>query len=208
MKLFLASEMKHPESIEKLRRFIGGSFKGITIAYIPTAANGEEPFGSWKQNSTTWKLVNTLGAKVTSVQFEDYKNSSVIAKLKNKDILWFAGGYPGYLMYWIRRCEVDKALPELLKKSIFVGSSAGSMITSKKLSTSEWYIGEGEPGASVIPGLGLIDFEIYPHYEDPLRSQIKMHWKKGKLYLLKNGEVITVVNENVEVLGKKRILQR
>ena len=207
MKLFLASEMKHPKSIEKLRKFLGGSFKAKTIAYIPTAANGEEPFGSWKQNSTTWKLVNTLGAKVSSVQLEDYKNSSVIEELKNKDVLWFAGGYPGYLMYWIRRCEVDKALPELLKKSIYVGSSAGSMITSKKLSTTEWYLGEAEPGAGAIPGLGLVNFEIYPHCEDSILPQIKKHWKNGRLYLLKNGEVITVVNGKVEVLGEERTLQ-
>ncbi len=208
MKLFLASEMKHPESIENLKKFLGGIFKGKSICYIPTAANGEEPFGSWKKNSATWKLANTLGAKVTSVQLEDYKNSSVIEKLKTKDVLWFAGGYPGYLMYWIRRCEVDKALPKLLKRSVFVGSSAGSMITSKALSTTEWYLGEREPGASVIPGLGLVNFEIYPHYEDSMLPQIKRYWKKGRLYLLKNGEVITVTNGKVEVLGEERILQK
>lgn len=206
MKLFLASEMKHPKSIEKLQDFIGGSFNGKTIAYIPTAANGEEPFGSWKENSDTWKLVNILGAKVTAVQLEDYKNSSVIGALRNKDILWFAGGYPGYLMYWIRRCELDKEIPELLQKSIYVGSSAGSMVTSKNLSTTEWYLDEEEPGASIIPGLGLVNFEIYPHYEDSMLPQIKKYWKKGKLYLLKNGEVITVLNNKVEVLGKERIL--
>ncbi len=206
MKLFLASEMKHPKSITKLRKFVGGSFKNLKIAYIPTAANGEEPFGSWKKNSTTWKLVNALGAKVTAVQLEDYKNSTVIEMLKNKDVLWFAGGQTGYLMYWIRRCEVDISLPKLLEKSIYVGSSAGSMVTSIRLSTTQWYIGEGEPGAGIIPGLGLVDFEIYPHYEDPLLPQIKKHWRKGELYLLKNGEVITVVDSKVKVLGKKRVL--
>ncbi len=36
--------------------------------------------------------------------------------------------------------------------------------------------------------------------------EIKKHWKKGKLYLLKNGEVITVVDKKIEVLGEKRIL--
>lgn len=206
MKLFLASEGGHPESVKKLKEFVGG-FIGKTIIYIPTAANGEEPFGSWRENSDTWKLVNNLGAKVKSVQLEDYKNSSVVKELEDKDIIWFAGGQPGYLMYWIRRCELDKTLPKLLKRSVYVGSSAGSMITSKKLSTAEWYIGEGEPGASVIPGLGLVDFEIYPHYEDKLLPQIKKHWKKGELYLLKNGEVITVVNNKIEVLGKKRVLK-
>ena len=44
MKLFLAAEAKNPKSIKKLKEFIGGSFKGKKIAYLPTAANGEEPF--------------------------------------------------------------------------------------------------------------------------------------------------------------------
>jgi peptidase E len=206
MRLFLASEAKNEATIKKLGDYIGG-FKDKTIAYIPTAANGEEPFGSWKENSTTWLLVQTLGARVTGVQLEDYKNSSVVNELKNKDILWFAGGYPGYLMYWIRRCELDKALPELLEKSLYVGSSAGSMVTSRHLGTTEWYLGEGEPGASAIPGLGLVDFEIYPHYDESMYDEIKKRYMGRKLYLLKNGEEVLVEGEKVKVLGEERILE-
>jgi len=39
-RLFLASEAKHPESMQKLEDFVGG-LKSKKIAYIPTAANGE-----------------------------------------------------------------------------------------------------------------------------------------------------------------------
>ncbi len=205
MKLFLASKANHPDTIEKLRKFVGG-FEGKKIAYIPTAANGESPFGSWKENSDTWQLVQTLGAEVVSAQLEDYKNSSVVEVLKNKDIIWFAGGQPGYLMYWIRRCELDKALPGLLKTSVYVGSSAGSMITAPNLDTTEWYYGEGELGASAIPGLGLVDFEIYPHYDEANLEYIKSHFKGKKMYLLKNGEEIIVEDEKVTVQGAERVL--
>ena len=47
MKLFLASQAKNPETIEKIKKYIGG-FVGKNIAYIPTAANGEG-WGSWKK---------------------------------------------------------------------------------------------------------------------------------------------------------------
>jgi peptidase E len=107
-------------------------------------------------------------------------------------------------MYWIRRCELDKALPELLSKSVFVGSSAGAMVTSEHLNTTEWFFGDSEPGASVIPGLGLVDFEVYPHYEDSQYDYIKSHYKGNKLYLLKDGEAITVDGGNAEVLGQER----
>ena len=111
MKLFLASEAKHPSTIKKLNEYIGG-FKGKKLAYVPTAANGEG-WGSWKEGEA-WPLVNTLGMAVSLVQLEDYRNSSVLEILKNKDIIWFAGGCPGYLMYWIRRTEIDKNLLKIL----------------------------------------------------------------------------------------------
>ena len=208
MKLFLASEAKHPESIEKLRKFIGGSFKGKKIAYVPTANNGENSYGSWKTDSATWKLVKTLGAKVEPVVLEEYRNSSVVDVLKGKDIIWFAGGACGYLMYWIRRCEIDKYIRELLDSgSIYVGSSAGSMICSPTLNVAESYPGEAEHGASVIPGLGLVDFDILPHYEKKMLRLVEKFYKGDGIYLLKNGEVITVVDKKVEVLGKKRIFK-
>jgi peptidase E len=205
-RLFLASEAKDPESMVKLEKFVGG-FNGKSIAFIPTALNGTSKFGEWKTESGSFKLVQTLGMEVSAVQLEDFKNSSVAEVLKGKDILWFAGGATGYLLYWIRRCKLDKALPELLEKSIYVGSSAGSMVCSKTQIASECFIGEEEPGASLLPGLGYIDFEIYPHYEDELLPEIKKFWKGGELCLLKNGEAITVVGDKIEFLGEKRILK-
>lgn len=207
MKLFLASEAKHPESIEKLRTFVNG-FEGKSIAYIPTAANGENPYGAWKTTSSTWQLVQTLGATVTPVVLEEYRNASVIDQLKGKDIIWFAGGACGYLLYWIRRCELDKQLPELLKNgSVYVGSSAGSMVAAHSLSVTEWYLGEAEIGAGIFPGLGFIDFEIYPHFEDEMLPEIKKHCNGKKICLLKNGEAVTVVDGKVTVLGEERFLE-
>jgi peptidase E len=84
------------------------------------------------------------------------------------------------------------------------------MVCSKTQYASEWFIGGEEPGASDYRGLGLIDFEIYPHYEDALYPRINQLWSigNGKLYLLKNGEVISVVNNKVEIIGETRVVER
>lgn len=206
MKLFLASEVKHPDSLEKLKTFVGG-FDGKSIAYIPTALNGQGEYGAWKTDSSSWKIVQTLGARVTPVVLEEYKDKSVMHALQGKDILWFAGGSCSYLMQWVLQCQVDTFLPDLLNAgSIYVGSSAGSMITAPTLGLSEWYIGESEPHAGDIKGLGLVDFEIYPHYDDSLLPQITQHKRVAPMYLLKNGEAISVVDGKVEVLGEERLL--
>jgi len=205
MKLFLASKARHPESMKKLEVFVDG-FKDKTIAYIPTAENGESLYGSWKTKSETWKLVNTLGAKVEPIVLEEYKNSSVNEALKSKDIIWVAGGMCGYLMYWIRRCELDKNIREILNTGpIYIGSSAGSMICSPSLTIAEQYPGDEEHGAGVIPGLGLVNFDILPHFEDSMMKSIKSVYKGKELYLLKDGEAITVIDNKVEVLGEERI---
>lgn len=204
MKLFLASEVKHPTSFQKLEAFVGG-FNNKTIAYIPTAGNGEG-WGSWREGGS-WQLVQTLGANVKLIQLEDYIDKDPAEDIKNSDMVWFSGGQCGYLMYWIRRTQLDKKIKNILDNgTIYIGSSAGSMITAKTLDIVEWYIGENEHGAGVIPGLNLVDFDIYPHYEDHLYDQIKEKYSGNKLYLLKNGEAVIIVDEKVTVFGEERII--
>ncbi|KXK10423.1 MAG: putative peptidase [Microgenomates bacterium OLB23] len=203
MKLFLASEAKHPDTIKKLSEYVDG-LAGKKIAYIPTAANAEG-WESWKEGGS-WKLLHTLKAEITLVQLEEETNPSVRSKLANQDIIWFGGGYCGYLMYWIRHRQIDTYLPELLKKSLYVGSSAGSMITAHSLKTAEWGFVDAEYGAHLIPGLGYTDFDIFPHYQEDQLNLIKQNYKGSKLYLLKNGEEIIYEDGLVTLVGKERII--
>jgi peptidase E len=203
MRLFLASEAKNPPSLKKLEEYIGG-FAGKTIAYIPTAANGEG-WGSW-QDGGTWQIVRTLGASVSIIQLEDYRSSSVIPSIEGKNIVWFAGGSAGYLLYWIRRCELDKHLPRILEQSLYVGSSAGSMIAGQSMDVSEWYPNDRETGAGIFPTLQLVDCDIFPHYDESMLEYIENNYKGNKLYLLKNGEALIVEDNNVTVFGEERII--
>jgi dipeptidase E len=206
MKLFLASEVKHPNTIKKLKEFIGG-FGGKNIAYIPTAANGENNFGEWR-NHTTWQMVNKLKANVSLLQLEDYRDDSVIKEIKGKDIVWFSGGVPGYLMYWIKRCSIDKYINKIIEDgTIFVGSSAGAMVAGQSLDAASWEFVDGEHGSELIEPMRLVNFDIYPHYEELLLPQIKENYKGKKLYLLKNGEEIIVEDGKVEVIGEERMIQ-
>jgi dipeptidase E len=205
MRLFLASEAKHPDTMKKLEEYVGG-LDGKSIAYIPTAANGEK-WESWKDGGT-WNLVQTLNIKLDKVLLEDYGNDSVLEKIINKDIVWFAGGMVGYLLYWMKRCSLDKHLEKILQKTIYVGSSAGSMVLCKNTTDiATWGFVDNELGASEIKPLGIVDFDIYPHFEENLFDQIKQNYKGNKLYLLKNGEEIIVEDGKVRVIGEERIIE-
>lgn len=206
MKLFLASEGKNPQTIDKLKTFIGNDLASKKVAYVVTAANGEF-MGTWKASQTI-PIVRPLFPNFTITELEDYQHRDVIQTIKSADILWVAGGYTGYLLYWMRRSGLVDILPQLLEKGfIYVGSSAGSMACSTSQEASNWYLREPEPGAEFIPGLGLIDFEIYPHYDEALLPDIKKLWTHGKLALLKDGEVITKVDNQTTWLGEERWLE-
>lgn len=191
--------------MEKLDKFVGG-LKGKHIAYIPTAANGEEPYGTWK-NGTTWNEFSACGAIVQVFELENYKEMHFPDSLRNFDILFVAGGMPGYLMYWMRRTYLDVHLKKMLDDGlIYVGSSAGSMVTAPTLHSAEVYLDEVEPGVGIFPGLGLVDFDFYPHYKEGTLDQIKKNYKGSKMYLVKNGEAITVENSKVTILGDERLI--
>lgn len=207
MKLFLASEVKNPQSFPSLSEYVE-DWTNKKIVYIPTAANGEQPQRDW-HDSQTWQLVQTLGANLHVMELEKTLATNIPEILKNTDIIWFAGGMTGYLLYWIRRVELDKQLPNLLENGcLYVGSSAGSMIASATQTVTEWYIGETEPGASLLPGLGLVDFEIYPHFKEELLTEIEEKWQGKKLYLLKDGDALLIEDGKIKEIGTPRLLQR
>lgn len=205
-RLFLASQLKDPITYPELEKYVGG-FSGKTLAYIPTAANAEG-MDSWK-NSESWNLVQTSEASLKIVELEKYSNSSVAKDLKGIDILWVAGGFCGYLMYWMRRCEMDLIIPDLLESgTIYTGSSAGGMVAGQSLQVAEWYPTDLERGAAFIPSLKLVDFDIYPHYEDSMLDEVTKHHQGGKFYLLKNGEHIVVEDGKLTIFGEERVIDK
>lgn len=60
------------------------------------------------------------------------------------------------------------------------------MVASKYSDLSEWYIGEEEPGASIILGLDLVEFEFYPHFIEENFEEIKKIFTVGNPILLES----------------------
>lgn len=214
MKIFLASNAKNPSILKEIDKFVGG-FKDKKIVFIPTASNGEIGYELWKTESQSLPVIKGLGANVSILQLEDYKfdSESVLNILKTADIIWMGGGMPGYLLYWLRRTKADAGIKMLLESGVYyVGSSAGSMVASKYSDLAEWYIDEMEPGASAIPGLGLVDFEFYPHFVEENFEKIKVEFSKRhksenrKIYLVKDDEAIVINGDSIQLIGNPALL--
>jgi hypothetical protein len=87
------------------------------------------------------------------------------------------------------------------------------MVLSAVQDAASFYIGEPEPEALEIGGLGLIDFEFYPLHDSrwtaELVEQVKTKRNKDlKYYLVRDGQAISVEDGQVKTYGDVVILEK
>lgn len=207
MKAFLASTIKRDSTVAALHDFIPG-LKNLNMAYVPTAAHAEEGFDVWETGGS-WQIAQTLCDNITIVKLEDYRDESVIEELKKHDVVWFAGGLPGYLMYWLIHCGVKDQIQELFANRIYVGISAGSSAAGTELKYLDIYkLGDSEPAAAYLPGLRLLDREFYPHYSSDDLPRIEREYAGKGMYLVPDGEQIIIDGEEIKLSAGVEVLDK
>ncbi|MEK9130033.1 MAG: Type 1 glutamine amidotransferase-like domain-containing protein, partial [Patescibacteria group bacterium] len=144
MKLLLTSTGITNKSIANaLFNLIGKKFEDTTLVFIPTAANGVTGDKKWLIDSLlNLKKLNFKSIEITDISAIDRKIWE--QSFKRADILYFEGGDTYHLMEWINKSGLVKILPELLKNKVYVGASAGSMVTNKDLALKISQIVYGE----------------------------------------------------------------
>lgn len=211
MKLLLTSSGLTNKTIEqKLLEMLGKPFEQSKIVFVPTAANVEEPDKAWviddmyffrKLNFESFEMIDIAGAPQ-----EFWK-----PRFDEADILVFGGGNVKYLLEQMDKSGVRAYLPTVLDKKIYVGISAGSMVTAKTVSLSSagmlYY--EETGWLDEIEGLGFVDFEIRPHLDNewfPLVTLPKMaelaRETPRSFYVLDDDSAVSVEDDNVEVVSE------
>lgn len=176
MKLLLTSSGNTNKSIENaLLELLGKPFTETNLVFVPTAANPERGDKSWLE--TDIQNFRKLGFHAFDViDISSEKKEEWLPIFEKADILIFGGGNEEHLIEWIRKTGLDQLLPEFLKTKIYVGISAGSMITAKILSLNDsgrlYY--ENFNQEDQIEGLGYVDFEIRPHLNSGYFQQVRI----------------------------------
>ena len=211
MKLLLTSGGITNKSIAKaLFDLIGKKPEDTSVAFIPTASNVEMGDKSWLIND----FVNLQKQGFKSISITDI--SAVEEKIwrpqiEEADVLFFEGGNTYYLMRWINKSSLAKILPELLKNKVYVGVSAGSMVTNKNLSlsTSQIIYEEDLDESHEMPGLNFVDFYFLPHLNSPYFKNLREDFvretlkdTKEKTYVLDDNSAIKVIDDKVEVISE------
>ena len=146
-----------------------------------------------------WKSLGVL--ELTALP--SIKEEVWIAAVKETDALLVQGGDVFYLCRWMRESGLADLLPSLREK-VYVGISAGSMVTAPIF--GETY---DDPPFVIDKGLGLVDFALLPHvdHEDHPESSIANVERMAAevpvpTYAVDDETAIKVVDGTVEVISE------
>ncbi len=181
-----------------------------SLVFIPTASNMEV-------GDKDWFINDLINLKKQNFKEIDIANISAVEekiwrpKIEKADVIYFEGGNTYHLMRWLNKSGLSDLLPELLKKKVYVGVSAGSMVASKDLAlkiTQSLYKEDIEE-TEEMAGLNLIDFYILPHFNSPWFKKLRKKFIKEiaqnmseKIYALDDNSALKVVDKKVEVISE------
>jgi dipeptidase E len=127
--------------------------------------------------------------------------------IRDADALLVYGGDVVYLTRWMRESGLAELLPSL-RETVYVGISAGSMVTAPTF--GETYYDAEQPFV-INTGLGLVDFALLPHLdhaEHPESTTAKVARMAAEVpvptYGIDDQTAIKVAGGTVEVVSEGR----
>jgi len=148
-----------------------------------------------------WKSLGLLELSALS----SLKKELWVDTLMETDALLVGGGDCQYLCYWMQQSGLVDLLPLLLRKTVYVGLSAGSMIMTRFGTT----YGHHALAADSKKSLGFVDFALHPHLDHewfPQNSLAGLAKLAATIpvpsYAIDDQTAIKVVNGVVEVISE------
>jgi dipeptidase E len=224
MKLLLTDSGIRNESIrDALVRLVGKPLREANALFVPTAIYGV-PGGNeyaWQGmvdlSREGWQSFGVL--ELTAMQSATEENW--LASLENADVLLVGGGNTGYLSYWLFESGLAERLPGLLRNTVYVGISAGSLVMTQALRvdqevlmrTGRYYDDEYDemapPDAGSDRTLKLVDFVMRPHVNSSYFPNItfeRMQQSAAQydvpMYVTDEQTAIEVVDGEVRVISE------
>jgi len=211
VKLLLTSSGNTNKSIEKgLLELLGKPFRKSHITFIPTAANVERGDKSWLvDDMNNFKKLNFASFDI--IDISAVSKNIWFPSFEKADILVFGGGNVYHLLKWIKKSGLETLLPELLKTKVYVGISAGSMVTAKNFSLSRSNILYYEKNRSLknTKGLGFVDFEVRPHLNSKWFPKVRLDFLEklaketpNTFYAIDDDTAVKVVDNKVSIISE------
>ncbi|HET7030215.1 MAG TPA: Type 1 glutamine amidotransferase-like domain-containing protein [Candidatus Limnocylindrales bacterium] len=215
MKLLLTSAGIKNRTIEAaLLDLLGKPIAESSALCIPTSSYGmgrRGPQAAWRfisglesecpMTELGWKSMGVL--ELTALPSLD--REQWVPVVLETDVLLVNGGDPMYLHHWVVQSGLAELVPSL-DDTVYVGLSAGSMLMTPRIGEDfvEWRSPAGDDRT-----LGLVDFAIFPHLDNPdLPYNTMAHaerWAAGMsipAYAIDDQTAIRVSDGAVEVVSE------
>src|SRR3989338_5404470 len=211
MKLLLTSNgLTNDSIVNALFELTGKKPEETTVVYIPTATNVESGNKDWIiTDLLILKENNFKSIEITDISAIDEKIWK--PSFERAEVLFFEGGNTYHLMRWLNKSGLSELLPELLKNRVYVGVSAGSMVTNPDLALklSQVIYEEDMLETEELKGLNFVDFYFLPHlnsdwFKKMRRENIEKVGRKinRTIYALDDNSALKVVDDKIEVISE------
>ena len=211
MRLLLTSGgVTNPSIRDALSGLLGKPIADSSALCIPTAQYGHPmctPASAWRfiagepsMAGLGWKSVGVLElTALPSIGTERW-----VPWVREADVLLVDGGDATYLCHWMRQSGLADLLATL-PETVWVGVSAGSMVMTPRIGDDfvAW------PSATDDRTLGIVDFSIFPHLDNPDLPWNTMataeEWAAGlscAAYAIDDATALRVVDGVVEVVSE------
>jgi dipeptidase E len=213
VKLLLTSAgVRNPSIHDALVALLGKPIAEASALCIPTAIYpfpGGPAMGYRFISGATANPMAELGWKSLGVleltALPSIKTEYWTAAVREADALLVQGGDVWYLRRWMRESGLADLLPSL-RETVYVGVSAGSMVTAPIF--GETYDDPQQPFV-IDTGLGLVDFALLPHLDHerhPESSTAKVARMAAEVpvptYGIDDETAIKVVDGTAEVVSE------
>lgn len=186
-RLFMFS---HPMMRDKFAEYIfPAELKNIKFGYMPT--NGHLEHREFEQGWEEFAKSNNA-----EFVFIDNTQRGEVAKEEAKkmlscNVLMSAGGNTFNLLHNLRESGLFNVVKEFVNKQefVFTGFSAGAIIMTPSIAVAGHPAGndpddlfdENVPGITDLTGLGIVNFEVFPHFDPSVDQENLANFKKTTL---------------------------
>ena len=208
MKLVLASAGIETKGVtEKIIELARKPASEISVAFIVEAGNMKDRDKRWQINEL-YKTSNIFGGIVRIVNLLALDIDEIEARLTKSDVVFCLGGNTCYLKTVFDKSGLSGLLPQILKKVIWLGNSAGSMILGKRCPYRESLKTSNEATYGVEKFLKLIDCHIIPHINADKKpehlletciEESKQH--SSPIYALSDDSALVINGNNSYMIG-------
>jgi len=211
MKLLLTSSGITNNSIANaLFDLVWKKAEEITLVFIPTAANAELGDKTWMIDDLIYlKKLNFKSIEITDISA--VSEDIYLESFNRADVLLFEWWNTYHLMKCLHKTKLTKKMFDLLKDKVYVGVSAGSMITAKDLwlKLSSTIYDEDNLESEELLGFNFVDFYFLPHLNSDWFKKVRKenieklsHKIKEKIYALDDNSALKIVDNNIEVISE------